>query len=346
MEVGWGLTNDWWKIDMAQSSQGWVNVPPLPASPRQYTSTFQSEGEGYVFGGLDASGALNELWQFDVNSNSWIQRASLPDLGRYACASFALGGSFFVVGGITELGVPTADCWVYERSLDTWAQVSPLPAPARHRAGAFEWNGKGYVLGGADSSFTALQDCWRYDKLLDQWTSVTPLPSARYGSDGITTDWAPTLIGGASNDSTFHSNAFEYDAALNVWTDLGDVLPRGIKGAAACFTTGGYYFIVHGLGIDSASVRRKEVYRTGYVFGVGEHQRIFVSLAPNPGTDHFRVGLPSGSLAQVAVFNNDGREVLLNDQADVDASGLNPGLYQVRVKAQTGKTYHARWVKL
>lgn len=346
MEVGWGLTNDWWRIDMAQSEQGWTSVPALPGSPRQYASTFQFEGDGYVFGGLDANGALNELWQFDWNSNSWIQRASLPDMGRYGCASFALNGDFFVVGGITESGTTTSDCWAYERFSDTWAQVAPLPANARHRASAFEWNGKGYVIGGADSNYTALSDCWRYDKVLDQWTMVAPLPSARYGADGISTEWAPTVIGGVSNDTTYHANAFEYDAALDTWTDLGNVLSRGIKGAATCFTSGGYYFIVHGLGIDSASVRRQEVYRTGYVFGMGEQRRMFVSLTPNPGSEHFHVDLPVGTLTELEVLSTEGRMVLSAKHQDVDASSLSPGLFHVRVRTRSGRNYNARWIKL
>jgi N-acetylneuraminic acid mutarotase len=38
MEVGWGLTTDWWCFDRATAS--WTAIAPLPAAPRQYCTGF------------------------------------------------------------------------------------------------------------------------------------------------------------------------------------------------------------------------------------------------------------------------------------------------------------------
>ncbi|MBK9174945.1 MAG: hypothetical protein IPM46_01145 [Flavobacteriales bacterium] len=83
MQVGWSLTNDFWRYD--SFSQTWSPSTTLPASPRQYCTAQSLFSQGYLFGGLDASGPLSELWSFDSGSQSWIQRASLPGAGRYAC---------------------------------------------------------------------------------------------------------------------------------------------------------------------------------------------------------------------------------------------------------------------
>ena len=63
MEVGFGLTNDWFRFDMI--SETWDPIASMPASPRQYCTAFTVDDTGYVFGGIDSTGALNELWAYD-----------------------------------------------------------------------------------------------------------------------------------------------------------------------------------------------------------------------------------------------------------------------------------------
>src|SRR5262245_53893716 len=54
MEVGWGLTNDWWCFDT--STETWTPIAALPATPRQYCTGFTVADTGYVFGGIDGNG--------------------------------------------------------------------------------------------------------------------------------------------------------------------------------------------------------------------------------------------------------------------------------------------------
>ena len=323
MEVGWGLTNDWWKYDFTTPGQYMTPVPSLPATPRQYCSTFQEVGAGYLFGGLDANGPLNEMWQFSEGPNSWTQRASLPGAGRYACATFNTWNLLYVVGGMLAGGIPTNECWSYDRNTDLWTEVAPFPGIARHRASSFSSSVSGYVVGGADSAFNALSDAWRYDQVSDQWLPIAPLPEARYGADAISPE--QTLVGGVSNDSTFHANAFQYDWTLDSWTDLGDVLPHGIRGGAICHTGGGYDFIVYGLGIDSTLTRRQELYHTGYVFGITENGAGSIDLVPNPGVDRFSVlGLRPDAVV-VTISDAQGRLLMTTSETTVDASSLMSG---------------------
>ncbi|MBS1938633.1 MAG: hypothetical protein JSS84_12580, partial [Bacteroidetes bacterium] len=49
MEVGWGLTNDWWCFDAATDT--WSAIASMPASQRQYCAAFTVNDTGYVFGG-------------------------------------------------------------------------------------------------------------------------------------------------------------------------------------------------------------------------------------------------------------------------------------------------------
>lgn len=346
MEVGWGLTSNWWEFDFANNAQ-WYPVPALPATPRQYCSTFQEIGEGYLFGGLDANGPLNEMWQFSESLNSWSQRASLPGPGRYACATFGVGAFLYVVGGMLSGGIPTNESWRYDPNTDQWTEVASFPGTARHRAASCSGNGPvGYVFGGADSAFHALADSWEYDAVTDQWSSIAPLPEPRYGADAISFSGWPTLVGGVSNDTTFHADAFEYAAGTDSWIDLGDVLPRGIRGGAICFTGIGYYFIVYGLGIDSTLTRRQEIYHTGFVFGMHENDTPSIHLAPNPGTDRFSILGLGPEKVIVTIWDPQGRRLMTTSQTTIDASSFQSGPVIIRVETAEGRTYHTRWIKL
>ncbi|MCB0811367.1 MAG: hypothetical protein KDB96_18965, partial [Flavobacteriales bacterium] len=161
MEVGWGLTQDWYRFDGI--TWQWSSMAALPSSPRQYCSAFTldnpDDGHGYLFGGLDANGPLNELWRYDPTTNSWAQMASLPGEPRYAAVAFHGG---YVVTGLLQDGNATNELWRYEPSTDTWQQLTSIPGTPRHRACADNLLGPS-VIGGADTAYTALADCWTYD---------------------------------------------------------------------------------------------------------------------------------------------------------------------------------------
>lgn len=355
MEVGWGLTADWWMLDIVPS-ETWSTVPALPATPRQYCAgfNFDEDDKGYLFGGLDAIGPLNELWSFSETTNSWTQLASLPGPGRYASTAFVIDDKAYIASGMFANGSPTNECWQYVPDLDSWTQVANVPGPPRHRAAAFSGSfgmvTYGFVVGGADSTFNALSDNWKYDADADLWSSAAPLPEPRYGADAISPDWPPILVGGASNDTTFHANAWSYDIALDGWTNEGNVLPFGLRGGAIAYASGGggWHTLVYGTGIDSALVRHKEVFKTGYAFGINEHSTASLQLHPNPGTSHLTLtGLPSAPV-EVAVADAQGRRLFVGDRLidhTIDASAWNRGIYFVSAVDPAGRSYRARWIR-
>src|SRR5262245_31139986 len=109
MEVGWGLTNDWWCFDTQTDS--WTSIAALPSTPRQYAAAFTVADTGYVFGGVDANGALNELWAYRPDQNAWEQRSSMPAEARYACVAVE-GWSYGIVAtGMLASGSPTSEAW-------------------------------------------------------------------------------------------------------------------------------------------------------------------------------------------------------------------------------------------
>ncbi|MBL0045485.1 MAG: T9SS type A sorting domain-containing protein [Flavobacteriales bacterium] len=350
MQVGWSLTNDWWMLDIIGNPQ-WYSVPQLPASPRQYCTAFNFDfdTEGYLFGGLDANGALNELWSFSESTNSWTQKASLPAAGRYAAASFTLNSKAYVVTGLVAGGHTTNECWRYDPLTDDWLQVADIPGIGRHRASCINSWPYGYVAGGADSAYHALSDVWRYDANNDEWTAAQPLPEARYGADAIAADWLPGIIGGASNDTTFHSNAYMYSES-DGWTDLGPVIPNGLRGGAGTYASvwAGWNASVYGTGLDSSFTRHREMYMTVFAFNIEEFGLSAVYVHPNPGTSRVVIEMPHVGPLDVLITDAQGRSVLMErfiGRPEIDASNWKSGLYLVHATSEEGHTCRTRWIK-
>ncbi|MBK9149271.1 MAG: hypothetical protein IPM12_15805 [Flavobacteriales bacterium] len=208
MQVGWSLTNDFWRYD--SFSQTWSPSTTLPASPRQYCTAQSLFSQGYLFGGLDASGPLSELWSFDSGSQSWIQRASLPGAGRYACGSFVLASNLYICGGIIAGGTALNELWKYDPFTDSWEQRSSLPGVGRHRMATAEG---GFVAGGADSSYAPLDECWSYNTFGDEWTPMPAMPEGRFGGSGASWTEGLYYIAGAIDNSNFRATTFRLSAS-------------------------------------------------------------------------------------------------------------------------------------
>lgn len=282
MEVGWGLTNDWWCYDVATGS--WSAIAAMPATPRQYCAAFAVNDTGYVFGGQDGTGALNELWMYDPANNTWAQRASLPAPARYAAAAFSFGDHGFIATGNTADGAPTNELWRYDPAMDTWEQRAAVPGPARHRAAAFV-NMVPAVVGGADANDQPLADGYRYDVWTDAWTAMAPMPAARFSlraSEGIVT-------GGSSSFTEEHADAWYYAYFSDSWTvlpDFGGGARRGGVGQwVTYFGLSGFYY---GLGLHGAD-RFNDWWRLDLETGMAEMETTGTTLYPNPATDHLTI---------------------------------------------------------
>ena len=349
MEVGWGLTNDWYRFD--GTTLQWSPVASLPASPRQYCSAFtgqqQSNTYGYLFGGLDANGPLNELWRYDPTSDSWSQMASLPGEPRYAAVAFYQG---YIVTGLFDDGTATNELWKYDPNNDTWQQLTSMTGLGRHRACGLSYAGL-MVVGGADSAYTALDDCWNYNTLTDSWTACASLPQGRYGAmcGFVTYDWI--LQGGATDTSTIVDSGFSYN--LLTWQPLVDPDPGGTRrGGVLVEASGpgtGIWHTYLGLGISNSLVRKKDWYMAFGAFGISEQTFGELALHPNPGSTTFTLQLPDAlHRSQLLVQDLTGRTVVNAPLVSptVDASDWPGGSYLVEVIAPDGRRFRGRWVKL
>ena len=342
MQVGWSLTNDFWRYD--SFSQTWSPSTTLPASPRQYCTAQSLFSQGYLFGGLDASGPLSELWSFDPGSQSWIQRASLPGAGRYACGSFVLANSLYICGGIIAGGTALNELWKYDPFTDSWEQRSSLPGVGRHRMATAEG---GFVAGGADSSYAPLDECWQYNSFGDQWASLPALPEGRFGGSGASWLSGILFVAGAIDNATFRASAFHYTGAG--WELSEAALPSERRGGVVAVSgcAGGWNFLNYGLGLDGTMARRNDWFGTSFAFSIGEQSPSSFSVIPNPATEAIR--LPEGmSYNEAIIINAQGvvvGRISENRGLALPVHHLSAGAYLLRLRLNEGFST-ARFIKL
>lgn len=342
MQVGWSLTNDFWRYD--SFNQTWSPSTSVPASPRQYCTAQSISGQGYLFGGLDASGPLNELWSFDPGTQSWIQRASLPGAGRYACGSFVSANDLYICGGIIAGGTALTELWRYEPSTDSWEQRTSLPGVGRHRMGTAEG---GFVAGGADSSYAALDECWSYNISGDEWAPMPALPEGRFGGSGVSWNGGLFYIAGAVDNSNFRATAFRFTASG--WELADAVLPSDRRGGvvAASGCAGGWNFLNYGLGLDGTMARRNDWYGTTFAFSIGEQSPSSFSVYPNPANEAIR--LPDGmSFNEALIINAQGQvvdRIRANRGLVLPIHHLSAGAYTLHLRLNKGFSI-ARFIKL
>ncbi|MBS1582334.1 MAG: hypothetical protein JST66_09065 [Bacteroidetes bacterium] len=307
MEIGWGLTTDWYCFNTLDET--WRPIASLPATGRQYGTAFTIDGIGYLFGGVDAGGWLDELWAYDPIADAWTQKASLPAPGRSGSAAFTLGGFGYVATGRTGPDqAVTQELWRYDPATDSWLQRTSLPGTARLLASAFALDDQGHIVGGQNWAGTALNDGWRYDPVTDAWSPIATCLDARYGGDGFSVAGQGFVVGGVWSPNVIPANTLLYDAGSDTWSYgpfLNGVTVR--KGGAGAVVGSSVYY---GTGI-SGDLRLKDWVRTDFPSAIAEASgtglpRVF----PNPAADVLHLtGTDASQVRDARIMDMQGRIV-------------------------------------
>jgi hypothetical protein len=342
MDAGFQLTNDWFSFSL--SSQTWAPAVALPATGRQYCSGFALEQFGFLFGGVDMNGPLNELWQFDATTGQWTQRAPLPAPGRYASAVIVSDNAAYICGGLLAGGVATNEVWRYDRITNTWSPRAPMPGPARHRASSM-YN---MVVGGADAADQALNDVLAYDESSDTWSVRPPLPAPRYGSSSAEN----LLLCGASSSAQYYSGVFVMDPNSGNWN--GTLIPDfpagprkgGIGAVDINIVDNGIIF--YGLGTDGLT-RHNDWWMLTYATGMDDPSDRNTTVYPVPATAQIMVTLPlSWTVYGFRIMDNTGRTMAEGRGTAgnaIDVGTLPAGRYELRV-VRDGEQLRAPFIKL
>jgi len=202
-----GYTNDLWKYTPATGQWTWVNGTTQVNMPGVYgtkgvaapgnippgrggsgAAWVDNAGNLWMFGGINASGALNDMWKYDIAANQWTWMHG------------AMTGNPYGTYGTLYIPAP-ANTPGGRYAMSNWKDGD---------GNFWLFGGHGFTTSGARDF---LNDLWKYDVADNQWRWVsgvnTGLGYATYGTQGVPD---PANIPGArqstwsdwvGNDSSF-----------------------------------------------------------------------------------------------------------------------------------------------
>jgi N-acetylneuraminic acid mutarotase len=224
-------TREFWQWD--QTANIWTRKADFPGSLQAHFVCFQIGTKGYVETGSTyyAYNNLtipNEFWEYDPETNSWAQKATIPVVpGRTGAIGFSIGSKGYIGMGVKAEGMFNSyyeDFWEWDQGSNIWTKKADFPGNIRTLAVAFSIGNKGYIGTGSDG-ITFSREFWEWDQATNVWSRKADFGGiARYRAVGFSLG-NKGYIGlgkGAGPGSTTFEDIWEWDQATNVWKQKAD----------------------------------------------------------------------------------------------------------------------------
>ena len=186
---------------------------------------------------------------FFTFSQTWMQKTSIFNYGRYSAIGCALNGKGYAGMGQNEDGTYMDDFWEYDPVKNNWKRKADFPGIGRYGASAYSIKGKIYVSFGYDNLRVSRNDIWEYNPENDTWTEKAVFPGpARYSASGFVLGDSVLYIGTGTygNSSDYFYDFWMYSPAKNSWTRKSD-FPGYNRQDAVSFSINGIGYLGSGL---------------------------------------------------------------------------------------------------
>lgn len=209
---GWLWYNDLWAFD--PSNNTWTQKASYSGHTRYLAVGFSIGGKGYLGTGsyrqdrTDVAHYYNDFWEYDTLSDSWTQKANVPQQGRTSATGFSIGSKGYIGFGFYYYDTRLNDFWEYDPSAGTWTQKTSFPGIQRYGANGFGIGDKGYV--GNGFYYSPLNDFWQYDPAMDSWSQKPDVGGGGRGQGIGFSIGDKGYMGLGSNSSSALSDIWEY----------------------------------------------------------------------------------------------------------------------------------------
>ncbi len=173
--------NDIWAFDLASNS--WEDLTPVsgPAPGGRFEADVIYDPVGHkviVYNGQGIFTFYNDVWSFDLTSNTWTELTPTAPLPNFRYGSGVVfdpvARDLVSFAGFTSQG-RFNDTWRFNVDSIQWTDVSPTTDPGRrclHAAAYDSHEQKMLIYGGQRTG--PLDDLWELDFDTNQWTELTP----------------------------------------------------------------------------------------------------------------------------------------------------------------------------
>lgn len=168
------------------AAQSWTELTPAsgpaPAARRNASAILDPvNNRMVVFGGF-ATGFRNDIWAFDLDTNTWedLTPASgpAPAIRLFPASVYDPDNHQMIMWSGQGPGVFYNDVWAFDLNTNTWSQYAPAGGPPNIRYGVgYTWDPQARELV-TFAGFTNLgrfHDVWRFNNQDVTWTDVSPV---------------------------------------------------------------------------------------------------------------------------------------------------------------------------
>jgi hypothetical protein len=175
----------------------------------------------YVVGGAGAAtgAVLSSTEAYDIGSNTWSPRASMPT-PRYGLAMAAASdGRLYAIGGYNNVAyLSTVE--EYNPATNTWRTRASMPTARAALQVVAASNGKLYVIGGHDGT-NPIATVEEYDPATDTWATRSSMPTPRTNLGATAANNGRIYaVGGYTSGLVGTGVVEEYDPVADRWATL------------------------------------------------------------------------------------------------------------------------------
>jgi len=151
---------------------------------------FYRNGKYYLVGGKSNGVAIDAIWSYSANSDTWTQEGTFP--GGSAFAGFAVtSGDYTLVGCYRNSSdIPLSTIYKFNASGNSWSAIKGAPSAfkARSFASAVIIGNYLYIAGGASNPLVPFNDTWKVNLITEEWTQLEGAPFAFSGTPAFAID--------------------------------------------------------------------------------------------------------------------------------------------------------------
>jgi N-acetylneuraminic acid mutarotase len=338
LQVGWTCANDFYVFDLTTETWGVIAPLPLIAS-RQYAVGFSILGKGYVFGGVNDSGSLlNDLWEYNPTTDTWLQKLAMPSIGRSGSVAFVINDVVYIVGGKTSTNNAIPETWMYNPITNSWTQLANLPINGIWRGVSFTNNSKGFVGLGKNNLDHYHKLFYEYAPTTNTWSQVLGYSHSGRAYTGYAQIGNFGYLFGGADSLGFIDNSFEKIDLSNFSTFLLNSFTSIPRKGCMAFVGNSSFYITTGV---STAARFNETWKASTVVSINDFEKDeTVSVFPNPASNNFTITLKNTKLKSVKMYNFLGQEVLFveSNYSEMNIStSFEVGVYSLYICTENNK---------
>ena len=171
----------------------WTQIGNFEGTARTGALAFSVEDFGYIVGGGNDAGSINDFYRFSPDPENWISLST---------GSSPVWGTAFTIGNKAYV-FDWNNLYEFNPDQGMWVAKTPFPGIGRLRLFAFDLGNRGYVGGGSYWDGTQdvyFSDLWEFDPQ-DEVTNGTDINGDPMGSWTQKVDFQGTAISGAEGFS-------------------------------------------------------------------------------------------------------------------------------------------------